>query len=112
MCYSNNNDDKICGSLKVAQEFSIYPGGRTREDGNYSAEEFVELIREKFKTYGYLYIYLDNVRGYAYSFLNEFCTRLTEEEANHITCVSSDDDYLCEIKQYNPNIKTMKMDKV
>ena len=58
--------------ISIADDFSVYPGGRTPEDGPFSGEEF----RNKFlvpalKSKESVVIDFDGVRGYGSSFLEE-----------------------------------------
>lgn len=59
----------------VAQEFSIYPGGRFRKDGPHSGEELrerlVPLLKEVNQGGGRLVVILDGTMGYGASFLEE-----------------------------------------
>lgn len=62
-------------TITIAKDFSIYPGARHREDGDYSGQEFFEDILEpKFQSLPenqVLTIDLDGTEGYATSFLDE-----------------------------------------
>ena len=63
---------EFCIYFSIAKGFTIYPGGRYREDGPYSVEELLEMIREllSHKQLYKLYIDLDGTRGYASCFLH------------------------------------------
>lgn len=59
-------------SIHVAKEFSKTPGGRYREDGPHSGEEFREdVLIPMLKVHDKLDIFLDGARGYPSSFLDE-----------------------------------------
>jgi len=68
--------------IKFIKDFTKYPGGRSRSDGEHSAEEFYEdVLRRKFieAKDNKLEITLDGAAGYADSFLNEAFGRLGHE---------------------------------
>lgn len=63
-------------TIRVARDFSRYPGGRFRKDGDYSAEEFrddvlVPAVKSAVLRGGTVTVILDGVAGYAVSFLEE-----------------------------------------
>jgi hypothetical protein len=71
-------------NLKFIEEFTPYPGGRSRSCGSHSAEEFYEEhLQIKFKQAvgedKILVIDLDGAAGYAGSFLDEAFGRLGYE---------------------------------
>ena len=100
---------EFCIYFSIAKGFSVYPGGRHREDGPYSAEELVEIIRELLdhKQLYKLYIDLDGTRGYASCFLHELATKLTKKETSMIAFTSIRKSYLEELVSYNEDITTM-----
>lgn len=99
--------------IKIASEFSKFPGPRDRGEGEFSAEEFFEqlllprfnqalLQRERLK------VILDGTAGYATSFLEGSFGKLQRELKSqgtkildHIDIVSIEEPYLIdEIKEY------------
>lgn len=59
-------------TISIARDFTVYPGGRTPEDGEFSGQEF----REKFLVPAFnedesVIVDLDGTRGYGSSFLEE-----------------------------------------
>jgi hypothetical protein len=68
-------------TIRVAQDFSRHPAGRTRADGPFSGE----LFRQKFlvpalKAGERLLVVLDGARGYGSSFLEEAFGGLVRKE--------------------------------
>ena len=58
--------------ISVASEFSVYPGGRTPDDGPYSGEEFRDnFLIPYLKDGKHVCVSLDGTRGYGSSFLEE-----------------------------------------
>ena len=62
--------------LTIASDFSRYPGGRFREDGDYSGQEFrddylLPRLKAAASSGGQLIVFLDGVTGYPASFLEE-----------------------------------------
>ena len=83
-------------NISVAKNFSVYPGGRTPEDGPFSGEVFrKELL-----------IDLDGTRGYGSSFLEEAFGGLvrsgfsSNEIFNYITFQTSSTSLEEEIRRY------------
>ncbi len=59
-------------TLKIAEEFTKFPAGRFIDDGRFSGERFrEEFLVPKLKEYDTVVIYLDGVKGYGSSFLEE-----------------------------------------
>ena len=59
-------------TISIARHFSIYPGGRTPEDGPHSGEEFRNrYLLPIFDSDETVTIDFDGVRGYGSSFLEE-----------------------------------------
>lgn len=59
-------------SINIARDFSIYPGGRTPDDGPASGEEFREhFLVPVLDASGKATIDFDGTRGYGSSFLEE-----------------------------------------
>ena len=94
-------------NISVGKDFSIYPGGRTPDDGPDSGEDF----REKFlvpvlKSHQCLTIALDDTRGYGSSFLEESFGGLirqgfTRQDIDkYIKLVSDNPSLLAEINHY------------
>lgn len=97
-------------TIKIASDFSQYPGARNREDGQYSGQEFFEDILEpKFNSLEegeMLTIDLDGTEGYATSFLDEAFGGLArkygkEKVLKKLSFISNEEPYLeDEIKYY------------
>lgn len=59
-------------TISIAKNFSIYPGGRVKEDGPYSGQLFKEqFLIPILKDLKQVIIDLDGTRGYGSSFLEE-----------------------------------------
>lgn len=62
-------------TIQVARDFSRYPGGRYRNDGNHSGEEFRQSVLvpklRSLPSHEKLVVELDGVMGYPASFLEE-----------------------------------------
>jgi hypothetical protein len=73
------------GRISVADDFSVNPGARYREDGENSGEEFYEdILLPKLKVLWNnsnekILIDFDGVSGYASSFISEVFTRLVKD---------------------------------
>lgn len=58
--------------INVSKDFSEYPAGRYRDDGDFSGEVFREdVLIPKLKNYDIVEINLDGSMGYGSSFLEE-----------------------------------------
>lgn len=58
--------------VNIAEEFSVYPGGRYPSDGKFSGEEFRQQFLEPYLAGGEsVCVELDGTRGYGSSFLEE-----------------------------------------
>lgn len=58
--------------ISIAKDFSVYPGGRTPEDGLFSGQEFRDtMLMPIFSGNEQVQIDFDGVRGYGSSFLEE-----------------------------------------
>lgn len=58
--------------LKIAEEYTKYPAGRFQTDGPYSGEQFREdYLIPKLKKHKKVVVYIDGVKGYGSSFLEE-----------------------------------------
>ena len=97
--------------LKLAEDFSPYPGGRKRKDGPYSAEAFLILLYGIMNEHDNIFLDLDGTRGYGSCFLHEVFSRLSKEDVEKILVISSSSLLLEECKSYNPNIKIKKIEK-
>lgn len=99
--------------IKIATEFSKFPGPRDRGEGDYSAEDFFErLLLPRFNASlangERLRIVLDGTAGYATSFLEGSFGKLQRDLKakgikilDHIDFVSVEEPYLIdEIKEY------------
>lgn len=92
--------------IKFIKDFTPYPGGRSRSDGEHSAEEFYEdVLRGKFleakESDKMLSIDLDGAAGYAGSFLDEAFGRLGNEFGfdeckEHLELITMEEPYLRE----------------
>ena len=91
--------------LKLAEEFSRYPGGRKQIDGPNSAENFLFLLYEKLNDHSTVFLDLDGTRGYGSCFLHEVFTHLTNDDLEKLIVISQNSMLLEECKEYNPNIK-------
>lgn len=100
--------NKFTAFINVAEHFTVYPGGRTREDGGGSAEEFLELIKHSLNICDKVIIDLDGTRGYGSSFLNEIARNLTVEDCQRILFICSRNIYIKELVSYNSNIMVRK----
>lgn len=75
---------KIALQLRIAEEFSEFPGGRYRTDGDYSGQEFREdhlipRLRGAISDDTVLEAVVDGVAGYGSSFLEEAFGGLVRE---------------------------------
>ena len=94
-------------TINIAKDFSVFPGGRFKEDNEYSAEEFQDTILIPcIKKYDKIIIELDGTRGYSSCFLEEaFCGLIRKGYSksfihNHIQFVSSRESLIREIQTY------------
>lgn len=58
-------------TIRVAKDFSSTPGGRFKEMGPKSGEEFREIIEKYLSSGEHVTVILDDVEGYGSSFLDE-----------------------------------------
>lgn len=77
--------------INVAEDFTRYPGGRYREDGEHSGEEFrddvlVPALERARVSGGKVTVVLDGVTGYPSSFLEEAFGGLVRE--GHFTAAA------------------------
>lgn len=99
--------------IRIATDFSKYPGPRNRHEGDHSAQEFLEDIllprfRDALKNKHRLRVVLDGTAGYATSFLEgsfgELQRRVKSEGLrimDVLDMVSDEEPYLLvEIKEY------------
>jgi len=97
--------------LNVANDFSPRPGPRTKAEGNFSAEEFLETVLlkrfdEAVKERSVLLVDLDGGYGYATSFLEGAFGELARKRgidivSSHITIKSDEEPYLIDsIQKY------------
>jgi hypothetical protein len=104
--------DKII--INIALDFSLTPGPRTKAEGQFSAEEFLDkIIYLKFdqavKENKKIQIILDGTAGYATSFLEGTFgelvrTRSKKEVLDRLEYISNEEPYLIEeIKHYVNN---------
>lgn len=97
--------------LKIAKDFSETPGSRSRDEGDFSGDEFLErhlcpLYEKARQMRSTLLVDLDGSEGYATSFLESafggLARKFSSEEVLRILRFKSDDEpYLeDEIKRY------------
>ena len=95
--------------ISIAKDFSVFPGGRTPDDGPYSGQQF----RDDFLVPAMsgsepdkIEIYFDGVRGYGSSFLEEaFGGLIRKGYSKHdilskFTFVSSKSSVITEVMRY------------
>jgi hypothetical protein len=98
-------------TISVSKDFSETPGPRSKGEGDFSGEEFLERLllpayRQAVDDGGILLIDLDGAEGYATSFLEaafgELARKFTPSEVlSHLDFKSDDEPYLIdEIKRY------------
>jgi hypothetical protein len=94
-------------TINIGKDFSRYPVGRTREDGESNGERFREdFLRPALVQVDVVNIEFDDALGYNSSFLEEVFGGLIrngftkEHLANKIKLVTKDDSLLVEIKEY------------
>jgi hypothetical protein len=104
-----DNKDNI--KISVAEDFSVTPGARYREEGDFSGQEFREDHLEKYfgddkYKENKIEINLDGVLGYGTSFLEEVFGGLSRkfgsaEVLSRISFISEEEPYLIDdIKEY------------
>lgn len=93
--------------INIARDFSVFPGGRTPDDGPNSGKDFREkLLIPALKTEEKLQIELDGTRGYGSSFLEEAfgglvrCGYDKEKLLKQITFISNRQGLIQEIESY------------
>lgn len=93
-------------TISVANDFSVYPAGRTPKDGEYNGECFRKLIKRHINEGTHLTVKLDGTRGYGSSFLEEAFgglireTGMSYEEFREKIEIISDErdfDFYCEM---------------
>lgn len=100
--------------VNIAEEFSKTPGPRSKAEGQFSAEEFLDTIlvgkfKEAFESGNKLTIILDGTAGFATSFLEgafgELVRRVSKKAVKStIQFISNEEPYLIdEINQYIDN---------
>ena len=92
--------------IKLSEDFSVFPGGRTYEDGKFSAREFYDKFLNDNESH---IIDLDGTRGFASCFLDELVKLIGPERiGKDIQFVSERKSILDEIMTY----KEKHMDKL
>ena len=94
--------------VNVAEDFTRYPSGRYKKNGNTSGEEFRErLLEPHLKKGESIEVFLDGTIGYGSSFLEEAFGGLVrslgtsaEDILKKISFISRDDLLVQEIKEY------------
>lgn len=67
-------------TLRIAEEYTKFPAGRFKTDGPYSGERFrEEFLVPQLKTNDKLSVFIDGVKGYGSSFLEEAFGGLVRE---------------------------------
>lgn len=80
--------------IVVARDFSRYPGGRYKQDGDFSGEAFredvlVDALRAARASHGHVFVDIDGAAGYPSSFLEEAFGGLVRER--HFTAKELND---------------------
>lgn len=102
--------------IKIAEVFSISPGSRHPDEGDFSGQEFREnilipMFSQALGAKQTLTIDLDGTLGYGTSFLEEVFGGLAREFTiaevlTHIKIISNEEDYLIDdIKEYIKDAK-------
>jgi hypothetical protein len=59
-------------TIRIKQDFTEFPGGRYREDGDFSGEQFRDdVLIPALNTHDRVVVFLDGTAGYPSSFLEE-----------------------------------------
>lgn len=97
----------------LARDFSPCPGGRHREDGEYSADCLKEQFYILMNTYPHktILLNLDGTRGIGSSFLHEFVTHMDDTILKRIIFTSKKHSYLQELTSYNKNVRVHYLDE-
>ena len=82
----------------LANDFSVYPGGRTYSDGEYSAREFYDKFLDNSDEN--IVIDLDGTRGIASCFLDEIVKLTWQKIGKTIHFISNRKAYINEITAY------------
>src|SRR5436190_18282538 len=98
-------------TISIANDFSKYPAGRSRRDGEFSAERFREdllipALREAQEQGGRVIVVLDGVYGYSSSFLEESFGGLVRRKAFRPNWLRQ----ALVVRAENPVYKTYKLD--
>jgi hypothetical protein len=87
-------------SISIAKDFTGSPGGRYREDGDYSGEQFRDdLLIPSLQKYDHVTVQLDGTAGYPSSFLEEAfgglirCGGFTRSDLNHQLDIKNEDPH-------------------
>lgn len=99
------NSDFIEYSL--AEDFSPFPGGRHKEDGDYSADCLKERFYVLLNTYPHKTVLfnLDGTCGIGSSFLYELVAHTDDSILKRIIFTSKKYSYLQELTSYNKNVR-------
>lgn len=97
----------------LAKDFSPFPGGRHREDGEYSADCLKECFYELMNTYPHktILLNLDDTRGIGSSFLHELVAHTDDSILKKIIFTSKKYSYLQELTFYNKNVRIHYLDE-
>jgi anti-anti-sigma regulatory factor len=101
------NIHKNAIEFSLGEDFSVFPGGRHCEDGEYSAECLKEhlfylLEEHPSKT---IILNLDGTRGVGSSFLHELVAHTQDSVLQKIVFTSTSKSYLQELTLYNKNVR-------
>lgn len=87
-------------TINIEKDFSKFPGGRFRRDGDHSGQHFREdVLLPAFATEGDVIIELDGTLGYGSSFLGGGFEKLTKEQRERIKLVGSNEGLITTIKE-------------
>lgn len=99
--------------ISIAKDFSIIPGARFPEEGDFSGQDFrrkllLPKLKEAINSNDFLYVILDGTAGLGTSFLEEAFGGLIREDnisyesiKSHLRFVSDEDpEYIDEIYEY------------
>ncbi len=107
-------------TINIAKDFTDTPGGRYREDGSFSGQEFLEnLLRpayeEAIKTEKALIIELDDVYGYPSSFVSGsfgvLATECKKRGKDLLSCIKFISSSPTRISRFEAEIKDPKQRK-
>lgn len=93
--------------ISIAKDFSVYPGGRTPDDGPYSGQEFRDqFLIPSLESREHVIVDFDGTRGYGSSFLEEAfgglvrCGYSRDDIVELISFSSSRESIIEEVQRY------------